>query len=617
MRGTFAQHGIRGVAPPRPALTEPAPRGWRAMIVLLVLLSVAGPFVFGLPRTSWQSGIDSNFALSLTRGYIQSLHAGVWFPRWLPDANAQFGSPVFYYYGRLPFLVAGIIGAALHRSAVFALIAAICIFRVAAFLSCRLWLRQRVSGPAADCGALTFIAFPFAMVFNSLTRVAPAEIAATAPVPLLFLLLDQGTRTWSTRAFTVAGLGVLYALLAWMHPLHLLLGCTVAFLYATLTGGFARVLLNIAGFLLGLLLGASSILPAIAMLPLINPGGWSGIPGVQLANNFLFSPARFRVYGMHDVDLGLYTTWFLCAYILLRTWRLARNTASEVRAFRTLSLPLFTCLLAMTCVAEPLWLASTRLQLVQFPWRLFPEAMTCAAALVALWLAREPARRKTWLLLLLCVMLVQLVLPATGAYLSFSKRMVGRPVSEFITHRVPFYVPSSRRDNWPNNTENTIEPEYLPRDAHRAGWSTNVFKSVLLAPAAALGVKAEPLPSALLSSHPDGSFTVQGTVASAQDVLLPLFFFPDEEMTAIPGDMMDFDHATGLVRLHLAAGPVDVRIDHHRPVPIVSLARRVSLLGLLLTGALLASAAGTRRRANPRVQHDLQGAGQTLQTTPP
>ena len=569
---------------------------WSALLWVLTLLAVVGPFLFGLPVPGYLSGSDGNFALDLTRGYIGSLHAGVWFPRWLPEANAGFGSPVFYFYGRLPFLVAAILGAALRLGAVTALLAGFAFFRALAFFTCRTWLRGHACPRAADCGALAFVALPFAMSLNPVTRIGYAETAATAFLPLLFLALDTAMASRRRTVLPVAGMGLTFAALACTHLPQLLLAAAVTLVYAVARRSLAGVLTHLLGLGLGLLLAAASILPALGLRSSISASAWSDSPYLDVCQNLLFTSARFQLYGLYALDLELYSTWLLCAAVLLLClWNQAgENQAGEKRDEGSwdrapgetgrlpfaLALTLVLLLLAMTGAAAPFWRHLPSLHIIQFPWRLFPSALTLTAVLLTLWVSGRERRQHLCLLVGGVLVLSQLMAAGTGAYLSDTTaahpRLAGR-----IALALPVYVPWAQRDLPGNAQKRSFVPEYLPAGARRAGWYIGPGEDQLLPGAGGASVSVLP-PGLAEMREPDGALHLTGTLAEPRSLVLPTFFFPDEMTLGQSAASVRLDPATGLARIDLPAGWVEVTLNHSRPLRILRDSHLAGVLGAVL-----------------------------------
>ena len=218
----------------------------------------------------------------------------------------------------------------LHLSAATGLLLGLGVVRLAAFFTCRAWLRRHSGAAAADCGALAFLAIPVVMTLNTVGRIGFAEATATALIPLLFLCLDPRTMSRHAAARQIAWLGLIYAMLASTHLPQTLLAFAVASLYAFLLQGFRSLLINTAGAGCGLLLAGPSVVPAVLMQRFIISSGWRGDPYVDIRNNFLFTITRFHQWHLIAQEFYLYSSWLLCASVLLTF--ILRALASPCRA---------------------------------------------------------------------------------------------------------------------------------------------------------------------------------------------------------------------------------------------------------------------------------------------
>ncbi len=570
--------------------TRPGGFWWPALVAFLVVLSVAGPFVFGIPVIGSGSCLDGNFALEMTKGYMAALRGGVWLPHWLPAANNGFGSPGFYFYGRLPFLLAAGLGLALHLGPVGALVAGFFVFRVLAFFTCRAWLLRYSKGRAAEGGALAFVALPFAMSFNPVTRIGFAETAATAFVPLLFLALDAVLAERRRAARAVPVLALLYATLAVIHPLQVVLAFGVTLLYVLVWRNMWAVLINFIGLGLGLLLAAASWLPALAMQNTISAAAWTNNFYIDMWNNFLFTYIRFRVWGFYDLDLWLYATWLLCAAVLVAYFR-TRGVAGRERdpRQRVLAICLAVVLLAMTGVARPFWYMIHSLRIIQFPWRLFPCGLAITGALAAGWAGSN--RRRQWKVLSLVsgVIVAQLMVVALGGYVSLTDAPKYHHFPSGLLTRVPVYVPRAQRMLPAYAEKRNNVAEYIPAGARAAGWHVD-SQTERLAPGSAL--QAVPaLPDGLhVTAGADGSLALRGFLPAPGILLLHEFYFPDEVTRGGTPRRVSLDVNTGLAKLDIPAGQVAFSVTHDGLLPAVELGRRMSVLGSvsLLLCALLA-----------------------------
>ncbi len=562
---------------------------WTVCVALLLALAVAGPLVFGLPLLNGFNGADSNFNLQLVQGYTSAMHAGQLFPRWLPDANAGFGSPVFYFYGRLPFFVAGGFAVLLHVSAAAALLWGMGLFRLLAFFTCRAWLRQSAGPRAADSGALAFVAVPFAMMLNSIGRIGYAETAATALIPLLLLSVERISRTRQSMARQASWLALLYAALAATHLPQTLLAFAVASLYAILLRGWPALLVNAVGAACGLLLSGPSVLPAIRMQSLITPLGWRGDPYLDIRNNFLFTLSRLHLYHFFAQELYLYSSWLLCLLVLLLAAFHPELRLKLGRRERALLVSLAVCLLAMTELFWPLWVYLPTLRTIQFPWRLFPSGIALAAGLLAA-LVRTGGKRGRVLLGVLGLMVVgQVGIMGTGFFLS---QAAGQRFAEhapfFVTYRLPHYAPSGMRERPKYAQIRSFPPEYIPAAAHDAGWHVSSDQKELLLGTQKSVQLPEPPPGLQEARNSDGSITLRGVLVRPVSLLLPSFYFPDEGVFGPGQGALSPDASSGLTRLALPAGSFNIRVAHASPTSTVTLGRYASVSGAILIALLFA-----------------------------
>ncbi len=528
--------------------------------------------------------MDANFALQLVSGYASSLHTHHWFPRWLAAGNAGLGSPVFYFYGRLPFCIAATLAVLLHIGAASALLLGMALFRLLAFFTCRAWLRAHVSAAAADLGALLFVALPFAMNYNPIGRVGYAEVAATALLPLLFLVLDRTARTPRSTAAGAALLGVLYALLAATHLPQTLLAIGVGAVYGLLVRGAWGFVANLLGTVCGLLLSAPSVLPALAMQPLISPEGWTGSPYGDVRSQFLFTLSRFHLYHFLGQEFYLYSTWLLCLLTLLpfAMSRSMRNQANS-RWDRAVLIALALCLFAMTKVFWPLWAYVPQLRALQFPWRLFPAAMAFAAAVLAVVVSRDRRARGWSLAVIAFLVLVQTGITAMGAVVSFSSGSLLRSVPAFVAFRLPHFVARAERETSSNATQRSFVPEYIPATAREAGWELDPDQKKLSNPRVNSSPAFLAPPTLGIARLADGALQLSGTLDTPASVRVPSFFFPDEQLHGTPAAArVELDASTGLTRITLPAGPVHLQLDHEGTTGSERESYLASYLGLLL-----------------------------------
>jgi hypothetical protein len=562
---------------------------WTLLVGLLVLLAVAAPFAFGLPWIGYLSGTDSNFALQLVSGYSQELRSGHLFPQWLASGNSGFGSPVLYFYGRVPFLVAATVQLVFRLSASSSLVVGMILFRGLAFVTCRTWLKRLVSSRAADLGALVFISLPFAMTANPITRVGYAEVAATAFLPLLLWGIETSACGWRSGCGTIAFLGVVNGLLAITHLPQLLLSFFLLTVYTVVRGRTRAVFIHLAGTALGILSAAAFIFPALLTRNLINAAGWTDNPYLDIRRNFLFTTTRYHLYKMYDLDICLYATWFLCLGLLLWGYRYSRRSHTPMlTATRAAAVTLAIGLIAMTPVTKSIWIDIRSLHTIQFPWRVFPSTLAFAAMVAGIIAQTKKSSRQVLLSGVTMLIIGQLGVIYAGAFLSLTSFTQHHRVPNPIVRRLPSFVGHTVRDVPENGEKWAVVPEYLPQGAVKAGWNVDSYRYRVLLNGKPYPTLPQQVPGLVIRKDQRGDLMLQGTLQTSTVVNLPTFFYPDERLLGTPSSLVEADPKTGLARARVSSGPVRLTLQHSAPVKGETMGKLLSTLGCLLLCLLLA-----------------------------
>jgi hypothetical protein len=232
---------------------------------------------------------DNSFTnVNWSEGFARQLFSGHVYPRWLPDMNAGAGSPVFYFYGPLPF----------YLTAPFHLILD---SRHAVLVG--MWLMLGLSGLAfqaladsaakatnALVAALAYMVMPYHFFVDIWLRSDLGELGAYIFMPLCLLCV---LRLASGPVWTFA-LGASMAGLLLSHlPIALLFApfLTAFCLYCAIRDKSAAVLVRgTTGAILGLGLAAAYVVPAMSLQGLIHADRWNTyLP----ADNLLFARLRF------------------------------------------------------------------------------------------------------------------------------------------------------------------------------------------------------------------------------------------------------------------------------------------------------------------------------------
>ncbi len=356
----------------------------------LLLVLIAGALVATVVVPYFPRGTDLYVHVLWPWQVMRCLHTGS-LPLWLPDLNAEFGSPGIGLYSPLSPTICGVLGLALGTGgrgvrAALAL-TAVLVFAIAPGRS----LLQR---RATAC----FVLFSPAVLAEFFGRFPVAQLLA---LPLAWVLLEHAAeRHWRWDRD-----GLLVALLWLMHaPTAVMVGVISAMaLLPTLqrpdgaTESSARGVWSVPAVQL-----------ALAGLVAAGVTAWHWWPLLAAAPDFslgsaltegLLHPFRnlIGVSGAHLLDINMSMGWaaigLLAGLLSSGAWRTRRGLLAVAAIFLA-SLP-----------SQPLWWVLTPLAWLQFPWRwMFPATLLATTAI----LDEVPKRCRSRRVLALAAMIVPL-----------------------------------------------------------------------------------------------------------------------------------------------------------------------------------------------------------------
>jgi hypothetical protein len=331
--------------------------------------------------------------------YDAAVHRGDWYPRWVPEFYYGHGSPIFHFYGPMPYAVTNLwvrlglpIGAALKTTLVLSLVASGWFFYLFARLS--------ASRTAAAAGAVFYMFAPYHLV-DMLVRHAFGEHVAFAWIPLAaFGIVGCVRRPSATRAIAgalgVAGLALTHNVIAFIAMPFL------AFLWAVeffRTKSVRNAAAGAGATLAGLALSAFFWLPAfiekedvfakeslteeffryvdhfVYLKQLLLPTWGFGGSGVGWADDAM------------SFQIGLaHWAWIAAALAALAALARKKTVPDSSAAARRDVIPAFMVFAGGTFMAmfasQPVWDHIPPLAFVQFPWR-FLVVAAFGASLVA------------------------------------------------------------------------------------------------------------------------------------------------------------------------------------------------------------------------------------------
>ena len=344
------------------------------VLALFAMIAAAAASLFAIMGPP--IGHSALWDLAWSRGFSEQFLAGELYPRWIHSLNGGAGSPVFFFYGPLPFWVQALAGDLLcqgcdlfsrHMIGPSLLLG---LSGVAFFL----WVRCLASPTSALAAALLYVFLPYHLEIDLFRRMALGEFAAYVWMPVILLGLSKPSGKARGLLLTAAG----YTGLIASHLPSALLFSPVMVAYAAtrygLLGGAHRLLL-------GLALAGLYLVPALTTQDWIAAEWWDGHYD---ARNWLWLDGRDAPSAFSQIVLPALLGPSLVALAILIAPMLVERKPNRSALF------LIVCLggawFLMTAPSALIWEHVELLRKVQFPWRLGIVVDLCAAAAFALWL---------------------------------------------------------------------------------------------------------------------------------------------------------------------------------------------------------------------------------------
>ena len=351
-------------------------------VLLLVAVSVGVAVVqliFGVRVVGgYTAAHDGPFAIASFVQFKDEFLSGH-IPRWSISGFSGLGSPIFYFYPPGVYSVATLLAVFLPGVSAATIIGvAEVLLRVAAIVTCFLWLRQRVTADAALLGGSLYALMPWVSVVNPQARLAFAECGATVLLPLAFLAVDVQR---SRPVGTIVSLAIVICALTFTHlPTLVATGGLLVIYGALLNDTWRGRLRSIAGICGGIVLGlgmaACYLLPALGLLDAISSFAlWDHEH--QPEQHFILAANTFNMRFGLLVNAGvmaplLMVVVFCGAAIIKGRVPMALVGTFGIAVF--LAVPL----------SAPIWAILTPLRLIQFPGRFLVPASLFASSLVAI-----------------------------------------------------------------------------------------------------------------------------------------------------------------------------------------------------------------------------------------
>lgn len=336
----------------------------KAAPVILILL-IFLPFLLPAFSSGIFSSHDGETHILRLAEYIRVFMGGQVIPRWAPETNFGFGSPLFIFiYPLFAYL-----GAFLHWLGL-GLIDSTKTILAASFLAAPiffyLWIRRHVRQGVAIVGAILYGLAPYHFL-DLYVRGAVGELMALTILPLVFCFLDRLQALPTKRNLVFAAFA--YAFLILSHQGIALVFSPVIFFYALTGRSKSKSIAIISYFVLSLALSAFFWIPAIVEKKFLNPtlfDNWY-LGHFPTLGQLIFSPWGFgpnvRETGGLSPQIGPLLIFFAAAGSFMLTRRIRQK-----RVVPWLVVFVSGVFLSLSA-SQPLWEKISFLRSFQFPWR--------------------------------------------------------------------------------------------------------------------------------------------------------------------------------------------------------------------------------------------------------
>ncbi|HEX9075609.1 MAG TPA: 6-pyruvoyl-tetrahydropterin synthase-related protein, partial [Anaerolineae bacterium] len=200
------------------------------VIILAACTALATRLLWSPDRLPYSD--DGLLHLFRTFALDRTIHAGVLYPRWLPDLGYGYGYPIFDFYPPLASYIVEtihLLGAAFALATNATFIAIVALAAGGAYALATEWFAgEREARTAGLLAAAAYIFFPYFIV-NVYIRGALAEALAMALLPWVFWSLHRLMLRQTRGAFVIATVGLAALLLA--HSITLVIAAPVLGMY--------------------------------------------------------------------------------------------------------------------------------------------------------------------------------------------------------------------------------------------------------------------------------------------------------------------------------------------------------------------------------------------------
>lgn len=514
-----------------------------ATMVLAALVLLRFHVFMGYPF-----GDSTQFNVPWSVAFIEQIRSGEWYPRWLWSYPRNIGSPVFYFYGPLPFYGLALIKAVLPVLSPTQLLTVLHgLLYGFSGLAFYIWARRHASAGASLVGACLYMGAPYHFLDLEL-RNAIGEAMAFIFVPLIFrYLLDRHTRgrSWLLASLFYAALITSHLPSALLTTPFMALATAVVYKDQPMRG---LVRLSATG-LCGALLAGPYLLPALSLRDWLPSDAWLSEPNTLPETWLLPAGFFFRAGGLFYGSILSVIALAALLQVGLFLWR--RHRREETRSSRIAIaawLGIAVCIVMFSAPSIWLWTHVAPLRNVQFPFRLGVITDFLSVTLIALALDRLATLARAtvngiWLAAVFLVMFITSgLLSPPGLERVNARRMA-------VVNEKPLECCVQASEYWMGSV---LHSQIFAKLKTRAAFQSAAAAFAALTPERTLGPE-----EALSERQAAGRLLIDAQLSQPTEVRIGQAYLPEWQMTADgAGEAISLrnDPETGLILAMLPAG---------------------------------------------------------------
>lgn len=350
------------------------------LIILLAGVIITIPLNFHGLFTSH----DFNIHFKWSYLFAEQLISGELYPRWLAKDFSGYGSPVFFYYGPVPFYFSSFFYFLFHKiSTLWIPITLAASFSIiSSGLSSYLWFKSFSTSRASLIGAIVYMLMPYHLGIDLYTRFAYAECWSFVWMPLILLFTDKITKGKSLTG--VIGITASLGLLLMTHLPSALIFLPFPLLYLLYFSKKRRIWVLILAYIMAFLISAIYWAPAVTYQKYAN---FSALLEYAWQDNLLFyNPENIE----GSVRLWYYlnfSTLLILIVALIFLFQIKKYAKSYKKGYIFYGAMIIISFLMVTPLSIPVWLIFKPLQIIGFPWRFLSVFSLFFTAILAFYLS--------------------------------------------------------------------------------------------------------------------------------------------------------------------------------------------------------------------------------------